>query len=401
MGKRAAAIVGLSEWKAQRTWERPMFAMEAMAQLAAETLADAGVAKDDVDGLVIVSVAESPVFAPSAVAEYLGIRSNFNEIVDLGGATAAGMIWRAAAAIEVGICDTVLVLVPAAPAPLPPQLPSTPVSTKAPKHTYMGGDAWGSPQALYDIPAGLVAAVPSYAMLAQRYRATYGLSEEALAEIAVAERYNAQANPQAIFYGKPITVEDVMASRRVADPLKLLEIVMPCFGGAALLLTRADRARGGRHRPVFVSGFGEHLTHKSITHMPDFLRTPITVAAERAFRMAGVERKAVDLACIYDCFTIAVMLTIEGAGFCAPGQGCDFIREHNLRHDGDWPLNTHGGQLAFGQAQAAGGMSHFTEAVRQIQGRAGERQLKRCDIAYGNGTGGMMSEQVALILEGA
>ncbi len=400
MGKRAAAIVGLSEWKAQRTWERPLFAMEAMAQLAAETLADAGVAKDDVDGLVIVAVAESPMFAPSAVAEYLGIRSNFNEIVDLGGATAAGMIWRAAAAIEVGVCDTVLVLVPGAPAPLQPQSPSAPGSALA-YNTYMGGDAWGSPQALYDIPAGLVAAVPSYAMLAQRYRAIYGLSEEALAEIAVAERYNAQANPQAIFYGKPITVEDVMASRRVADPLKLLEIVMPCFGGAALLLTRADRALGGRHRPVFVSGYGEHLTHKSITNMPDFLRTPITVAAERAFRMAGVSRKAVDLASIYDCFTIAVMLTIEGAGFCAPGQGCDFIREHNLRYDGDWPLNTHGGQLAFGQARAAGGMSHFTEAVRQIQGRAGERQLKRCDIAYGNGTGGMMSEQVALILEGA
>ena len=218
MGKRAAAIVGLSEWKAQRTWERPLFAMEAMAQLAAETLADAGVAKDDVDGLVIVAEAESPMFAPSAVAEYLGIRSNFNEIVDLGGATAAGMIWRAAAAIEVGVCDTVLVLVPGAPAPLQPQSPSAPGSALA-YNTYMGGDAWGSPQALYDIPAGLVAAVPSYAMLAQRYRAIYGLSEEALAEIAVAERYNAQANPQAIFYGKPITVEDVMASRRVADPL--------------------------------------------------------------------------------------------------------------------------------------------------------------------------------------
>ncbi|MGE0383765.1 MAG: thiolase family protein [Gammaproteobacteria bacterium] len=399
MGRRAAAIAGFTEWKPAREWPRPMFALEAMAQLASEVLADAGVDKAEVDGLVVAGIAESPVFAPSAAAEYLGLRCNFNEIVDLGGATPAAMTWRAAAAIEVGACDTVLVLCPGVPAPPPPDPAAAKARARMP--LYMGGDAWGSAQALYEIPAGLVAATPSYAMAAQRYMAVHGLREETLAKIAVHQRCNAQANPDAIFHGTPITIDDVMRSRKVADPLKLLEVVMPCAGGGALLVTRADRAQRGPHRPVFVSGFGEHLTHKSIACMPDLLDPPTRVAAGRAFAMAGARRDAIDLACIYDCYTIAVLLTIEASGFCAPGQGGRFVEEHDLRYDGDWPLNTHGGQLSFGQPGLAGGLSHVIESVRQIQGRAGARQIARCNLAYCNGNGGMMSEQVALVLEGA
>jgi acetyl-CoA acetyltransferase len=118
--------------------------------------------------------------------------------------------------------------------------------------------------------------------------------------------------------------------------------------------------------------------------------------------MAGASRDAVDMASIYDCYTITVLVTIENAGFCPRGRGAAFVDEHDLRWDGgDWPLNTHGGQLGAGQPGLAGGLGHVTEAVRQIQGRAGKRQLPRCELAYANGTGGMMSEQVALVLEGA
>ena len=138
-----------------------------------------------------------------------------------------------------------------------------------------------------------------------------------------------------------------------------------------------------------------------MTYAPDLIDTPIRAAAERAFRMAGAARDAIDLASIYDCYTITVLLTIEDAGFCKKGEGGRFIDEHDLRYDGDWPLNTHGGQLGMGQGGSAGGLSHITEAVRQIQGRAGKRQLPKCDLAYANGTGGMLAEQVALILEGA
>ena len=229
MSLRKAAIAGLTEWKPERVWTRPMFTMEAMAELARELLDDTGIEKGEVDGLVIGGAMDSPMFAPSAVAEYLGVRSHFNEVVDLGGATAAGMIWRAAAAVQLGLCDVVLVLVPSVPPPPPPA--GGGMGSKMVMPAYLGGDAWGSPQGQFEIPAGLVAATPSFAMAAQRYMAKYGLREETLAKIAVHERHNAQANPLAMFRGKPIDVQDVMESRRVADPIKLLEIVMPCTEG--------------------------------------------------------------------------------------------------------------------------------------------------------------------------
>jgi len=397
MGKRASAIVGFTEWNPQRRWPKPMFALDAMAQLAAEALADARFGKDEFDGIVISHVPEAPYFAPSAVAEHLGITASFAEFVDLGGASAAGMVWRAAAAIEVGACETVLVLCPGVPAPRDPAAAPDQLSALV----YMGGNAWGSPQAQFEIPAGLVAAVASYALAAKRYDAQHGLDPTVLAKIAVHQRDNALANPNAVFFDKPITIEDVLASRVVADPIKLLEVVMPCAGGAALLVTSAARARRAPRRPVFVAGYGESLTHRSITNMPDLLSPPLADAARRAFAMAATSPGAIDLFCPYDSFTITVLLSVEAAGFCRPGHGQDFIRERDLRYSGDWPVNTHGGQLSFGQPGLAGGLSHFVEAVRQIQGVAGERQLRRCDRALCTGSGGMLSEQSAVVLEGA
>jgi len=399
MGKNAAAIAGLTEWKPARVWDRPLFNMEAMAQLASELIADTGLEKGEIDGLVIAGTQESPMLAPSAVAEYLGVRSRFNERVDIGGASPAGMVWRAAAAIEVGVCESVLVLCPGTPQP--PEHGDI-ANGKMVMPPYLFGETWGSPQGQFEIPAGLVAATPSYAMLAQRYMATYELDEETLAKVAVHARHNAQSNPDAIFYGKPITIDDVMSSRVVADPLKLLEVVMPCFGGAGVLVTSLERASRATHRPAIVSGFGEELTHKSLTYMPDLLDSPVRGAAERAFKMAGTKPSKIDMAALYDCYTITVLLTLEDAGFCKKGQGAAFIREHDLRHDGnDFPVNTGGGQLGGGQAGLAAGLSHVTEAVRQIQGRAGMRQLENCDLTFVNGNGGMMSEQVSLVLEGA
>ena len=295
------------------------------------------------------------------------MRANFAETVDLGGATACGMIWRAAAAIELGVCETALVLCPWAAA--------------APD----GADARKMSDA--DLPrrrrVGLAAgpvrdpgrARRRDAELRDGRAALHGPvrapREETLAKIAGEARVNAQANPKAIFHGKPITLDDVMRSPRICDPLKLLEIVMPCFGGGALVITTRERAERARHRPVFVSGFGEHLTHKSITYAPDLLDNPIRVAAERAFSMAGASRDAVDLVNPDDCYTITVLVTLENAGFCGKGEGGRFVEEHDFTFRGDFPLNTHGGQLGGGQAGLAGGLSHATEAVLQLQGRAG------------------------------
>ena len=397
MGRRAAAIAGLAEWAPQRVWDRPMFALEACAELAADALADAGIDKREVDGLVLGHVPESPMFGPSAAAEYLAVRANFAETVDLGGATACGMIWRAAAAIELGVCETVLVLCPMVPPPPPDGADARKMSMPI----YLGGDAWGSPQGQFEIPAGLVAATPSFAMVAQRYMDRYGLAEETLAKIAVEARVNAQANPKAIFHGKPITLDDVMRSPRICDPLKLLEIVMPCFGGGALVITTRERARA-RATPAGVRGGLRRAPDAQEHHLRARPAGQSDPRGRRArLRDGGRRREAVDLANPYDCYTITVLVTLENAGFCGKGEGGRFVEEHDLTFRGDFPLNTHGGQLGGGQAGLAGGLSHATEAVLQLQGRAGERQLARCDLAYVNGTGGMMAEQVALILEGA
>lgn len=397
MGKRSAALVGFTEWTPQRQWDQPMFSMEACAKLASEALSDAGVDKGEVDGLVIGGLQESPLFPPLALAEYLQIQANFGEVVDIGGASSAGMIWRAAAAIEIGLCETVLVLVHSTPAPVE----AGGDAAKMIMPPYLMGDAWGSPQGQFDIPYGLVAAAPSFAMVAQRYMSQYGVAPETLAKIAVDERNSALKNPKAVFKDKPITIDDVLASPMVSDPVHLLEMVMPCFGGGAVVLTSAERAKKAKHRPVFLTGYGERISHKTVSYMDDLTVTPAKPAADKAFGMAGIDRSAIDLCSFYDCFTITVLMTLEDAGFVKKGQGGAFVEEHDLSFSGDFPINTHGGQLGMGQGGAAGGLSHVIDALTQIQGRAEERQLAKADTAYVTGVGGLMASNVGLVMEGA
>lgn len=397
MGRdRRAAITGFAEWAPLRKWPEPMFMLEAYARLTREALDDAGMEVGEIDGILTTSpVPESRMFAPSAVAEYLGIEASFAEIVDLGGSSGAAMLWRAVAAIEAGACETCICL----GATVPP--PPNPKGKFNPSRAYLGADAWGAPHGQFDIPYGLVNPNSHFAMVAQRYMHDYNLQPETLAKIAAQQRANAQANPKSQFYGQPIDVDDVLNSPMIVDPLHLLEIVMPSAGGVGILVTTEERARKLKNRPVMLTGFGEQVTHKSITYAPSLTAVPIKAAADRAFRMAGVERKDIDMASLYDCYTITVLLTIEDSGFCGKGEGERFVQEHDLRYNGDWPLNTNGGQLSLGQAGVAGGMYHITDALEQLMRRAGERQVPQCERAYVSGTGGFMSEQAALILEGA
>ncbi len=393
---RRAAIVGLAEWPTQRKWDEPMFMLEAYSRLTHEALQDAGMELAEVDGILSSAIPESRMFGPSAVAEYLGIPVNFAEVVDLGGATGVGQVWRAITAIEAGVCDTCVCMLATVPAP------RDPTATWDPSRAYIGADAWGAPHGQFDIPYGLVNPNAHFAMVAQRYMYEYDVAPETLAKIAVQQRYNAAANPKAVFRNQPITIEDVINSPMIVDPLHMLEIVMPCQGGAAIVVTTEERAKQLPHRPVHLTGFGERVTHKSITYAPSLTQIPIKEAADRAFAMAGAEHKAMDVFSFYDCYTITVLLTIEDSGYCAKGRGGAFIDEHDFRYDsGDFPLNTHGGQLAAGQAGMAGGMSHITEGILQVQGRAETRQVPNCNTAYITGTGGFMSEQAAMILEGA
>jgi acetyl-CoA acetyltransferase len=398
MGLRGdAAIVGIAEYPHRRRYAGPRkFTLEQWAELTRMALDDAGLAARDIDGVVCSDIRETGMFTPATIVEYLGQPVNFAERIDLGGATAVGMVWRAAAAIELGICEVVVCALPALP------IPSNPVPQPLNPQVFFQSSSpnWGSPQAEFDIPYGNLAQNCGYAMIAQRYAAEYGYDAETMAKLVVDQRRSGAQNPNAAFFGAPVSVDDVLASKLIADPLRMLEIVMPVAGGGAVVLASREVAARCRHRPAFVTGFGEHVTIKTPTYATDMCVTPVGPASEQAFAMAGIGPGAVDAAEIYDCYTITVLLTLEDAGFCAKGAGMQFIREHDLSCSGNFPVNTHGGQLGMGQAGLAGGMTQVVEAARQLMGRAEARQMGSCDTVYVSGTGGVMSEQSALVLQG-
>ncbi|MDT5091687.1 MAG: hypothetical protein QOH60_1050 [Mycobacterium sp.] len=401
MGLRGeAAIVGYVELPPERLNKAgpAPFTLEQWAELAAVALQDAGLSAETVNGICTSHSQETQLFVPSTIAEYLGVDANFAELLDLGGASAAGMVWRAAAAIELGLCDVVLCGMPSRYI--------TPASEKKPKAlsdaVFFGASSnqYGSPQAEFEIPYGNIGQNGPYGQVAQRYGAVYGYDERAMAKIVVDQRVNANHTDGAIWKDTPLTVDDVLASPVIADPLHMLEIVMPCVGGAAVVVANADVARRAKNRPVWVRGFGEHVPFKTPTYAADLLQTPIAKAAETAFAMTDLGRDDMDMVSIYDCYTITVLLSLEDAGFSEKGKGMEFVAGHDLTFSGDFPLNTAGGQLGFGQAGLAGGMHHVCDASRQIMGRAGAAQVADCDRAFVSGNGGILSEQTTLILQG-
>ncbi len=392
-----AAIIGIAELPAERRPTRPqLFTLDQYALLAKAVIEDAGVDPACVNGLLTHGIAESAMFAPATLCEYLGLPLDFGERVDLGGATSAAMVWRAAAAVELGACDAALAVVPGSTWLPRSQRRPPPV----PDWYGASANTYGSPQAEFEIPYGNVGQNAPYAQIAQRYAAEFGYDPAAVATIAVDQRTNACAHPGAVFHGSPISVEDVLDSPMIADPIHMLETVMRVHGGAGVLIANADVAGGARNRPVWITGFGEHIAFKTPTYADDLLRTPIARAADKAFAMSDLTRSDVDVASIYDCYTITVLMTLEDAGFCAKGEAMSWITDHDLTYRGNFPLNTAGGQLSFGQAGMAGGMHHVVDGARQIMGRAADAQVQNCHTAFVTGNGGIMSEQVALILRG-
>ncbi len=392
-----AAIVGIAELPAERKPTGPgLFTLDQYAALTKLVLDDAGLDASVVNGLISHGLAESDMFVPATLSEYLGLPIDFGERVDLGGATSAAMVWRAAVAVELGLCDAVLAVLPGSRA-LPRSVRRESV---APSWFGASSNNFGSPQAEYEIPYGNVGQNAPFAQIAQRYGAQYGYDPSALAKIVVDQRTNACAHPGAVFHGKPITEADVLASPMIADPIRMLEIVMPVHGGTGVLIANADLARKSRHRPVWIKGFGEHIAFKTTTYAQEPMVTPIARSAGRAFAMAGLTPADVDIASVYDCYTITVLMTLEDAGFCPKGQGMSWIKDRDLTFRGDFPLNTAGGQLSYGQAGMSGGMHHVVDAARQLMGRSAAAQVRDANTAFVAGTGGIMSEQVALVLGG-
>lgn len=389
-----AAVVGVAEMAPQR-YTGDVSTLDLLSRVAVEAMADAGFERAQVDGLIVHPIGGLPGFVPATVAEVLGLQPTFAELVDLGGATGAGMIWRAAAAIQAGMCSTCLCLTGTRRRKRAPRAHDGSADSRRPRSIPPTRDR--SPQAEFDTPYGMIGANVGYAMLATRYAHEYGLTETQRAKVAVDQRKNANANPAAIFRNEALTVDDVLGSEIICAPLHMLEIVMPAAGAAALVVTAADRVPDARQRPAWLLGAGESVTHSSLAQAPALDATGVGIAARAAFAQAGVKPTDVGLASLYDCYTIMVLLTLEEAGFCGRGEAGAFVESHDLTFAGDFPLNTHGGQLSFGQPGMAGGMSHVTEAVRQIQGRGGERQVPGLELAYAHGNGGIIAEQAGLV----
>jgi acetyl-CoA acetyltransferase len=391
-----AAVVGLAERAPQR-YTGAETNLDLLSGVAVDALADAGIDRSAVDGLLVHPIGGLPGFVPATVAEFIGLAPRFAEVVDLGGATGAGMVWRAAAAIAAGMCSTCLCLTGTRRRQRKGGGPER--AARAPRSVPPTRDR--SPLAEFDAPYGMIGANVGYALLATRYTHEYGLRDTQRAKVAVDQRKNANANPAAIFHDEPLTVDEVLASEMICEPLHMLEIVMPAAGAAALVVTAADRVPHAAQPPAWLLGAGESVTHSSLAQAPDLGELGIGVAARGAFASAGVAPSDIGLASLYDCYTIMVLLTLEEAGFCKPGEAGAFVESHDLTFAGDFPLNTHGGQLSFGQPGMAGGMSHVTEAVRQIQGRAGDRQVPGLELAYAHGNGGIVAEQVGLVFGAA
>jgi acetyl-CoA acetyltransferase len=376
----AVAIAGIGELKPVRRTQN-VTTLELIAEVSRRAAEDADVTPQEIDGLLVgPQVGETPQHVPAMVAEYLGLKPDMANVVDLGGASGAGMIWRAAAAIDAGMCETVLCVLANHRDAETPRSPNR------------------NPIREFDTPFGASGANVSYALLMQAHMAAYGCKPDDYASIAAAARANAQANPDAIFFGKPASVEDVLASPIIASPLHLLEIVMPVAGGEAVIVTRLDKAERGRRKPVRLLGAGEKVTHRAVSQAPNLTSGPLKPAIAHAFAQAGRAPRDMKVLSLYDCYTIMVAVTLEDAGFCPPGEFGAFLRDSGSGPDGVFPLNTHGGQLGFGQPDLAGGMTHVVEAVRQLRREAEGRQIAGATSALVTGNGATMSEAVALIL---
>lgn len=377
-----ACIVGIGETPYTRGSERTLLALQLEA--ATRALADAGLSVKQVDGLMPfprLGTAEE-------LAANLGIENlRFAATVHMGGAAPVASLQLAAMAVT--SCAAEYVLIPAG------------------WNGYSGSrarEAVVHEQALpggaiardYYIPHGLTAPPQWYALIARRHMHDFGTTEEQLGAIALAMRKHAQLNPNAVMCGRPMTMDDYLASPYIAAPYRLFDCCLETDGAAAIVVTSAERAHDLKRPPVYIMGVasGQPYPADEITNRKDIYTTGLTLAAPRAFEMAGVRPADVDFAQIYDCFTFEVLQQLEEAGFCRRGEGGGFVEGGRIELGGELPVNTHGGLLS--EAHVLG-MNHIVEAVRQLRGGGGERQVEGAEIGVVTGWGDFGDGSIAVL----
>jgi len=350
-------------------------------------LADCGVKKSDIDGYVGAGGSGVMIDDPVTMAEYLRIDHRYIDSTMTGGSSFEFHVQHAAAAIKDGICDTVLITYGS------DQL-SRMGRTLGTGGFHRTGRRVGGP-IQYEAPYGN-SLVGAYAMVAQRHMHEFGTTSEQLAEIAVGVREFAGLNPNAM-YRDPITVDDVVSSRLIADPLHKLDCCVISDGGGAIIMTTAERARDLAKPPAYVLGAAGAQTHWNISQMPDYTQSAAAICGPIAFDRAGLAPGDVDTIQFYDSFTVTVLMLLEGLGFCGKGEGGSFVADGHLRRGGDLPMNTDGGGLSSCHPGMRG-IFLLIESVRQLRGDAGTAQVPDARIALACGSGGWLSCIGAVIL---
>jgi len=376
------AIAGLGVTPQGRVFGRsPIgFAVDAV-RLA---LDDAGLERRDLDGLLLnPGLAWRDLGMGSfQLQQAMGLRDlRLSATMNVGGATAVAMIQHAAQAIAAGVCRTVACVF--SDAPLKPPSPAGERSSSGAAYGFARG--WEQAYGFFGVNA-------MYALVARRHMHRYGTTQDQLGAVAVAQRRWAILNPQAQMHDQPLTLDDYHRSRWVAEPFHLFDCCLVSNGGLAVIVTTAEHAERLRKPPVYIWGMGQgHLGGDP----SDTLSSGAVLAREPAFAMASVGTRDVDVLELYDCYTFTVIVTLEDYGFCAKGEGGPFVAEHHIGPGGRLAINTGGGQLS---SFYMWGMTPVSEAVIQLRGEGGRRQVPRHDVALVSGNGGVLSTHSTLVL---
>jgi acetyl-CoA acetyltransferase len=371
-------IAGVAETPLGKVVDHSESSMAAVA--AQEALREAGLGFKDVDGLFINYMGEESTVQ---IGEYFGIQPRYADSSDLGGAAFDAFIHHAMLAIAAGRCEVALIV-----------FASRQRTKKSRVRSAPGAD--GSLTSQFEHPYGLAMPLGHFGLMAARYMHETGATSEHLAHVAVAAREWAALNPKA-WSRDPITVDDVLASAPISDPLHKLDCCLVLDGGGAIVVTSAARAADAAKKPVRVLGAGESHTHWNITQMPDLTRTAGVTSGRDAFAMAGVTPSDIDVFEPYDASTLHVLLALEDLGFCGRGEAGPFVAEGNTKPGGRLPAQTSGGGLSYNHPGAFG-VQLIVEAVRQLRGECGERQVPGAELACVHGMGGLLSVGATVVL---
>jgi acetyl-CoA acetyltransferase len=369
-----AAIVGAAQLDTFTTAGRSPVGLMSVAVTRA--LADAGLSLVDVDGLFTAS--SYYAFPTLTLAENLGIYPRHMDSTALGGCSFIAQLGHAAAAIQAGLCDVAV------------------IAYGSTQRSDAGKLVSMAESSVYEQPYGLIHPIGAFGMVAQRHMAEFGTTSEQLAQYAVSAREWSLLTDSAP-YPTPLTVDEVLDSPIIASPLHKLDCCLVTDGGAAVVMTSAERARDLSSNPVYLLGSGEAVNHRNISQMPDLTSTQASFSSQRALAMAGVSLAEIDTVHVYDAFTISLMVLLEDLGFCAKGEGGAFVEGGRLAPGGKLALNTNGAGLAQVHPGMLG-MFLIIEAVQQLRGHAGRRQAKDARLSLVHGMGLTLAAHATAVL---